>query len=103
MKILKVVVIVFTMFIANQVSSQEVSAKTVKKFGRIDSNKDGAIDKEEMKAFYSEKKNKKGSPVEYELMFLGLDSNDDNKISLQELNAKIDWKRAKQKMKKTNK
>lgn len=92
-------VAVFIMFIANQISAQEVSEKTVKKFGWIDTNKDGAIEMEEMKVFYADKKDKKGEPVKYELLFFGLDANDDNKLSLEELDGKIDWKRAKQKMK----
>ena len=74
--------------------------KQTQKFGWIDTDKNDAITLEELKEFHKGKKTKKGEPIKTELMFLGLDSNDDGKITLEEFKQPINWKAAKEKSKK---
>jgi len=61
------------------------------KFFKEDYNNDGYISLQEMINFDEGKKNKKGEPFESELMFYGLDRNQDNKLSLEEFIQKVDW------------
>ncbi|WP_298493944.1 hypothetical protein [uncultured Algibacter sp.] len=74
--------------------------KQTQKFGWIDTDKNDAISLEELKEFHKGKKTKKGEPIKTELMFLGLDSNDDDKITLEEFKQPINWKAANEKSKK---
>lgn len=101
MKVIKLLVIMILLFSVNQAKAQESKIKpfTKKKMKWMDKDKSGDVSFEEMKKFYQDKKNKDGTPMKYGRMFLGLDANNDSKISLEELNKKVDWALVRKKMK----
>ena len=99
MKLLKTCLFIAILFIVSNVQAQEVTEKVKKKMARMDVNKDNAVDLAEFKEFYIGKTNKKGEAIKTDLLFLALDENDDNKIGVEELAKKPNWKAAKQKMK----
>ncbi|UMB61740.1 hypothetical protein MHL31_05915 [Lutibacter sp. A80] len=98
MKILKAVLLILFFAAIPNVKAQD-KAKAEKKLKWMDKDKNGAVSLEEMKMFYKGKTNKKGGPIKVDLMFLGLDKNNDGKLVLEELQQKVDWKLAKQKSK----
>lgn len=103
MKIIKVSVIIFSMFIVSQVSAQQSEAKLEKraknKFKKINTDGNDSISVEEWDSYYKDKKNKKGKLINSKFIFLGLDKNDDKNISLEEMLKGVDKDLAKSKMK----
>lgn len=99
MRIVKIMLLLCSLCFVTTAFAQDKEAKTKKKFGWIDTNKDKAIDLVEMTAFYKDKTNKKGEKIDAELLFLGLDTDGNNSITLQEFGQKINWKAAKEKRK----
>ena len=88
MKIFKISILVFSMFLASQVSAQDADKKTKRaknKFKKINTDGNEFISVKEWKDFYKDKKTKKGKPVNGDFLFLGYDINDDKKITLKEL------------------
>ncbi|UMB54031.1 hypothetical protein MKD41_00805 [Lutibacter sp. A64] len=98
MKILKAVLLIVFLAAISNVNAQD-KTKAEKKLKWMDKDKNGTVSLEEMKIFYKGKTNKKGEPLKVDLMFLGLDKNNDEQITLEELKQPIDWKLAKQKSK----
>ncbi|MEP0214237.1 MAG: hypothetical protein ABJD66_13525 [Cellulophaga sp.] len=103
MRIVKFTLLLCALCFITTAVAQDKEAKTKKKFGWIDTNKDNAIDLAEMIAFYKDKTNKKGNKIDAELLFLGLDADANNSITLKELGQKVNWKAAKEKRKANNK
>jgi len=99
MKLLKGSVLLLLLFAVTNISAQEITEKVKKKFGWIDKDKNGSIELAELEAFHDGKTNKKGETIDTELMFLGLDKDNNNKVSLELLAKGPDWKLAKQKVK----
>ncbi|MCL5245315.1 hypothetical protein M4I21_05815 [Cellulophaga sp. 20_2_10] len=99
MKIVKITLVLCSLCFATSAIAQDKEAKTKKKFSRIDTNKDNAIDIAEITTFYKDKTNKKGEKIDAELLFLGLDADANNSITLQEFGQKVNWKAAKEKRK----
>lgn len=85
----------------NKVKSKTPNDKEKKKekFRRIDINEDNIITLQEMVYFNKDKKNKKGEPVESELLFYALDKNKNDEVTLREFLKKADWKLGKQRIK----
>ena len=96
MKTFKSIALVAILLIASQSFGQYKENQT-KKFGWVDADGNKEVTMEEMVEFHKDKKNKKGQPVDANLMFLGLDSNDDNKLNLEEFVKPINWKAGKEK------
>jgi len=99
MKILKVVTIVFALFMVSQISAQQTEKQAKNKFKRINTDKDEFITVKEWEDFYKGKTNKKGKAFKSDFMFLGIDRNDDKKISLEEMIKGIDRDLAKSRTK----
>ena len=64
--------------------SKNYNANQVDKFKKIDSDKNNSLGLKEMLDFHEGKTNKNGEAVDAELMFYGLDSNLDNKLTFDE-------------------
>lgn len=103
MKILKYFLVTSLVFTGTQLSAQINVEKQTKKFGWVDVNKDKKVTLEEMVNFHKDKVNKKGKPINGRLLFLGLDSNNDNKLTLKEFTKKVNWEEAKRKNEKLKK
>lgn len=99
MKILKIVIIIFSLFTVSQISAQQTEKQAKNKFKKINSDKDEFISEKEWEDYYKGKINKKGKAIRSGFMFLGLDKNDDKKISLEEMIKGVDKDLAKSKMK----
>ncbi|WP_111707586.1 EF-hand domain-containing protein [Lutibacter citreus] len=93
MKILKGTIVFLGLLAFTSVNAQDTKEKAEKKLGWMDKDKDNSISKEEMIAFYDGKKNKKGEPVNGEEMFIGSDQNNDGKVTVDELQKKVNWKK----------
>ena len=85
MKIFKIVLVFFSMFMVGQVSAQQSEKKIKNKFKRINKDGNDYISQEEWKEFYKDKRTKKDKPFNYKRVFLGYDKNDDKKITLDEM------------------
>lgn len=99
MKIIKSILTLAVFTLVVNVSAQVNPEKAKKKFAWVDADDNKEVTMEEMKEFHKDKKNKKGEPVKYEMMFYGLDSNDDGKLTIDEFIKPVNWKAAKEKMK----
>jgi len=99
MKFLKIVLIIFSMFMTAQVSAQKSEKKIKNKFKKINKDGNDFISQEEWKDFYKEKKTKKGEPYNFKRVFLGYDKNDDKKITVDEMLKGFDKELAKTRMK----
>ena len=66
-------------------------------FNEADVDQNYKITLEELQDYYQDKKNKSGNPINAELRFYGLDTNEDGTIELAEFATKINWKIANQK------
>jgi Ca2+-binding EF-hand superfamily protein len=75
-------------------SAQDTKDKAEKKMQWMDKDLDGAISKTEMLAFYEGKKDKKGRSIKAGDIFVGTDHNNDGKITVDELQKKVNWKKA---------
>ena len=73
--------------------------KRIDMFYDVDVDKNYKITLKELQDYYKDKTNKSGNPINAELRFYGLDTNEDGTIELAEFAAKIDWKIANQKYK----
>lgn len=101
MKTIKKLSILILLLVVNIVNAQEeIKPFTKKRMKWIDKDKNKAISFQEMKTYFSSKKNKKGEPIKYGRMFLALDTNNDDKITIEELNQKPDWKSCRTKINK---
>lgn len=102
MKIFKVAIIVFSMFLVGQVSAQNDAKKEKKAkrdFKSINTNDDDFLSEAEFEEYYKGKTNKKGKAMNSQYMFFGLDKDDDKKITLEEMIQGVDKELAKSKMK----
>lgn len=94
MKLLKGAILVLALLGISNVNAQdEKMAKAQKKLKWMDSNKDKSVSLDEMKAFYKDKKNKKGEAINANDMFYGFDANDDGKVTVDELAKNVNWKK----------
>lgn len=93
MRFFKETLLVLSLAAFSVVNAQDSKAKAEKKMQWIDTDGNHAISKEEMLAFYKGKTNKKGKAQDGEGIFIGLDHNDDGKITIDELQKKVDWKK----------
>ncbi len=75
----------------NQKTKSQFKQKRKEVFRRIDVNNNKIIVLSEMVKFYKHKKNKKGQPIDSRIMFYGLDTNKDKKLTLNEYVKKVDW------------
>jgi Ca2+-binding EF-hand superfamily protein len=102
MKIFKVAIIVFSMFMVGQVSAQDsakIEKKAKNKFNQINTDKDDFLSETEFEEYYKGKTTKKGKAMNSQFMFFGLDKDDDKKITLEEMIKGVDKDLAKSKMK----
>lgn len=98
MKIIKSLVVVFSLFFASQIGAQN-KEKLEKKFKKINVDGNEFISKKELKSFFEGKTNKKGDPINSKFIFLGTDKNGDDKITLEEYVSGFDKDLAKQRKK----
>ena len=105
MKILKTTALFSMIFFVTSLSAQQVQdveKKMTKKLNKMDTDKNGYVDMKEVKAFYAGRNDKNGKPLDTEMIFYGLDKDDDNKITVEELAKGIDWKLGSKKLKAKN-
>ncbi|GAA4232331.1 hypothetical protein GCM10022291_06900 [Postechiella marina] len=93
MRFLKGTYLVLSLATFSVVNAQDSKAKAEKKMKWIDTDGNHYINKEEMLAFYKGKTNKKGKVQDGEEIFIGLDHNNDGKITVEELQQKVNWKK----------
>ncbi|SDW92436.1 EF hand [Lutibacter oricola] len=93
MKFLKGTILVVALLAINTVIAQDSKEKAEKKLGWMDADKNGSVSLEEMTAFYEGKKDKKGRPIKAKDIFIGSDHNNDKKITVDEFQKKINWKK----------
>ena len=77
--------------------SQGYVKKRIALFQEVDTDDDFKVSLKELKAYYKDKLNNKGKPVNAQFKFFGLDTNEDNSIELAEFAAKIDMDLARKK------
>lgn len=66
-------------------------------FYEADVDNDGKLTLIELSEYYKDKRNKSGNPMNAELRFYGLDTNDDGFVSKAEYSTKINWRVANEK------
>lgn len=99
MNVLKGILMAAILFSAVNINAQTDDKKAIKKFGWIDADANKEITMDEMLAFHKDKKDAKGRPVRAKLLFLGLDSDNNEKLTLEEFKQPVNWKSAKEKEK----
>lgn len=99
MNVLKVLFMAIILFSTVNATAQNDEKKAIKKFGWVDADENKEITLEEMLAFHKDKKDAKGRPINAKLLFLGLDSDNNEKLTLEEFKQPVNWKAAKAKFK----
>jgi Ca2+-binding EF-hand superfamily protein len=87
----------------NNDNSEEEIQRQFTIFDNADVDNNYNLSIEEFDKIYEGKTNKNGKPINIEMLFYGIDTNDDNAIDLVEFTAKIDWEYAKKKYKEKRK
>ncbi len=77
--------------------------KRIKLYYVVDADGNFKVTKDELAAYYKEKVNNAGKPVNAELRFFGLDINEDDYVDMEEFTKKIDFKYASKRLKDSTK
>lgn len=93
MKLLQGTILILALSTFTGVFAQDNKEKAEKKLSWMDKDGNQSISKEEMIAFYEGKTNAKGKTYDAKGIFIGSDHNNDGKITVDELQKKVDWKK----------
>ena len=93
MKFFKGFIIIVSLLAFTSVTAQDSKEKAENKVKWMDKDQNNSISLEEMLAFYKDKKDKKGRPIKAKDIFIGQDHNNDGKVTAEELQKKINWKK----------
>ena len=91
MKVLQALIIVSIFSIGNLASAQSGSNKNANKFNLIDGDKNEVITIREMTAYYNDKTNKRGEPLDGKKIFYELDVNTNSIVTISEFVEDVDW------------